>query len=332
MLSSIGDPVRSLPTFAEVAAAADRLQGRVVRTPVLRSARLDARTGRRVFLKCENLQQVGAFKYRGALNALLHRQSSGAAPGLVATHSSGNHGAALARAARELGWECCVVVPRDTSAAKLANIRAQGVEPLLCEPGLAAREAATARLIAERGAELVHPFDDARVIAGQGTAALELLAEVPQLDVLSAPVGGGGLLGGSALAARAMASECRVIGVEPELADDAARSFRGGTRVGFGAPPPTLADGLRGSIGVLPFELFRQHVDDVLTVSEAEIVAAMRVMLEECCLLVEPSSAVPVAALLAGRLGGPGDAIGIILSGGNVDLGVCPFLAGRAAI
>jgi threonine dehydratase len=325
------DPVRSVPTFAEVAAAADRLQGRVVRTPVLRSARLDARTGRRVFFKCENLQQVGSFKYRGALNALLHRQASGAAPGLVATHSSGNHGAALARAARELGWDCAVVVPRDTSPAKLANIRAQGVEPLLCEPGLAAREAATSRLIAERGAELVHPFDDARVIAGQGTAALELLAEVPQLDVLSAPVGGGGLLGGSALAARAMAPECRVIGVEPELADDAARSFSGGERVGFATPPPTLADGLRGSIGVLPFELFRSHVDDVLTVSERAIVAAMRVMLEECCLLIEPSSAVPVAALLEGRLGAPGEAVGIILSGGNVDLGVCPFLAGRTA-
>ena len=330
MLNPI-DPIRSVPTFAEVAAAADRLQGRVVRTPVLRSARLDARTGRRVFFKCENLHQVGAFKYRGALNALLHRQASGAAPGLVATHSSGNHGAALARAARELGWDCAVVVPRDTSPAKLANIRAQGVEPLLCEPGLAAREAATSRLIAERGAELVHPFDDARVIAGQGTAALELLAEVPQLDVLSAPVGGGGLLGGSALAARAMAPECRVIGVEPELADDAARSFRGGERVGFATPPPTLADGLRGSIGVLPFELFRSHVDDVLTVSERAIVSAMRVMLEECCLLIEPSSAVPVAALLEGRLGAPGEAVGIILSGGNVDLSVCPFLAGRTA-
>ena len=177
----------------------------------------------------------------------------------------------------------------------------------------------------------MHPFDDARVIAGQGTAALELLAEVPQLDVLSAPVGGGGLLGGSALAARAMAPECRVIGVEPELADDAARSFRGGERVGFATPPPTLADGLRGSIGALPFELFRSHVDDVLTVSERAIVAAMRVMLEECCLLIEPSSAVPVAALLEGRLGAPGEAVGIILSGGNVDLSVCPFLAGRTA-
>jgi len=139
------------------------------------------------------------------------------------------------------------------------------------------------------------------------------------------------LLGGSALAARAMAPECRVIGVEPELADDAARSFRGGERVGFATPPPTLADGLRGSIGVLPFELFRSHVDDVLTVSERAIVAAMRVMLEECCLLIEPSSAVPVAALLEGRLGAPGEAVGIILSGGNVDLSVCPFLAGRTA-
>lgn len=323
-------PPADLPDFAAVVAAAGRLQGRIAHTPVLRSERLDAHSGRRVHLKCENLQHAGAFKYRGATNALLALEEEAAAgrrARVVATHSSGNHGAALARAARLLGWRCLVVVPRDASAVKLAAIVAEGAELHRCEPGLAPREAALAAIVADTGAAVVHPFDDARVIAGQGTAALELLAEVPTLDVLAAPVGGGGLLAGSALASRAMAPACRVIGVEPALADDAARSLESGLRLGWSGSPPTIADGLRGSIGVRPFAIFRQHVEAVLTVSESAIVAAMRVLLEDARLLVEPSSAVPVAALLEGRLGAPGESVGIVLSGGNVDLSVCPFLS-----
>lgn len=324
-----------LPDFGDVVAAHDRLRGHVARTPVLASPRFDERVGRRVVFKCENLQHAGAFKFRGASNALLQLEAaraaaSGAGARVVATHSSGNHGAALARAAASIGWRCFVVVPHDASPVKVAAIRAAGAELVTCEPGLAPREAALAEVVARTGAEVVHPFDDSRVIAGQGTAALELLPDHPQLEVLTAPVGGGGLLAGSALAARGMAPSCRVVGAEPEVADDAARSFHGGVRVGMPGSPPTIADGLRGSIGVRPYALFRRHVDDVVTVSEAAIVEAMRIALEDLRLLVEPSSAVPIAALLAGRIGAPGQRVGVIVSGGNVDLSVCPFLAGRA--
>ncbi len=333
-----------LPVFDDVVAALGRLQGRTLRTPVLNSPRFDARVGREVHFKCENLQHAGAFKFRGALNALLQLDATAApgattAPGataapravrVVATHSSGNHGAALARAARELGWRCIVVVPRDASAVKLQAIVAEGAELLRCEPGLAAREATLAEVVARTGAAVVHPFDDSRVIAGQGTAALELLGERPDLDAITTPVGGGGLLAGTALVARGMAPRCRVVGAEPEVADDAARSFHGGVRVGLQGSPPTLADGLRGSIGLRPFEIFGRCVDDVVTVSEPAIVEAMRIALEDLRLLVEPSSAVPIAALLAGRIAPPGSRIGVIVSGGNVDLSVCPFLAGRS--
>ena len=316
-----------LPRFDDVVAAHGRLLGRVLRTPVMNFPRFDARVDRRVWFKCENLQHIGAFKFRGATNALLQLESAGKT---VATHSSGNHGAALARAARELGWRCIVVAPRDASAVKLQAIRTEGAELIACEPGLAAREAALSEVVARTGASVVHPFDDARVIAGQGTATLELLSEHPELDVVTAPVGGGGLLSGTAIAAKAMAPHCRVVGVEPEMADDAARSFHGGVRVGLQGSPATIADGLRGSIGVRPYAIFRELVDDVLTVSESAIVAAMRIALEDLRMLIEPSSAVPLAALIEGRVGRPGETIGVIVSGGNVDLSVCPFLAGRA--
>lgn len=315
------------PRFADVVAAAGRLAGRAARTPVLHSARFDERCGRRVHLKCENLQHGGAFKFRGAMNAALQLP-----PGVrvLATHSSGNHGAALALAARALGLRCIVVAPDDASPVKLAAIRAAGAELVHCAPGLAARESALAAVLAGVAAHVVHPFDDARVIAGQGTAALELHAEVPGLRVVAAPVGGGGLIGGTGLATRGAAPGCRIVAVEPALADDAYRSFHGGCRESVSGSPPTIADGLRGSIGKLPYALLRSHVDDVLTVSETAIVAAMRAVLEDFRLLVEPSSAVPVAALLDGRLGRPGESVGLVVSGGNVDLGACPFLAGRS--
>ena len=336
MLSGVAASV-DLPSFDDVVDAHDRLRGHVARTPVLGSPRFDERVGRRVVFKCENLQHAGAFKFRGASNALLQLEAarataSGAGAGarVVATHSSGNHGAALARAAAAIGWRCIVVVPHDANPVKTAAIRAAGAELVTCEPGLAPREAALAEVVARTGAEVVHPFDDSRVIAGQGTAAMELLADHPDLDVLTAPVGGGGLLAGSALAVRGMLPSCRVVGAEPEVADDAARSFHGGVRVAMPGSPPTIADGLRGSIGVRPYALFRRHVDDVVTVSERAIVEAMRIALEDLRLLVEPSSAVPIAALIAGRIGAPGQRIGVIVSGGNVDLSVCPFLAGKA--
>ncbi len=198
----------------------------------------------------------------------------------------------------------------------------------LCDPGLPAREKRVAEVLAREPGELVHPFDDERIIAGQGTAALELLTEVAALDVLSTPVGGGGLIGGSALAAKALSPGIRVIGAEPEQADDAYQSFRSGERRAL-RTPDTIADGLRGSIGVRNFALLRSHVDDVVTVSEAQIVDAMRIVLGDLKLLIEPSAAVPVAAALAGKLGDPGQRVGIVLSGGNVDLELCPFLRGE---
>jgi len=313
-------------SFSDVVAAAGRIGPHVVRTAVMRSAAFDARAGCPVFFKCENLQTGGAFKYRGAMNVLL--QLDPARTPVVITHSSGNHGNALARAARARGMRAIVIVPRDSSRAKIAAIEAAGARIELCEPGLPARERKLAEILAQEPAELVHPFDDDRIIAGQGTAALELLSEVPDLEVISTPVGGGGLIGGTALAAKGMSSKIRVIGAEPEQADDAYQSFRSGERRALNAPQ-TIADGLRGSIGVRNFELLRRLVDDVVTVSEAEIVAAMRVVLEDLKLLIEPSSAVPVAAMLAGKLGRTAR-IGIVLSGGNVDLDLCPFLRGSA--
>jgi threonine dehydratase len=313
-------------TFADVVAAAGRIGPHVVRTPVMRSAAFDARAGCAVFFKCENLQTGGAFKYRGAMNVLL--QLDPARTPVVITHSSGNHGNALARAARARGMRAIVIVPRDSSRAKVAAIENAGARIELCEPGLPARERKLAEILARDPAELVHPFDDDRVIAGQGTAALELLSEVPDLDVISTPVGGGGLIGGTALAAKGMASKIRVIAAEPEQADDAFQSFRSGERRALNAPQ-TIADGLRGSIGVRNFELLRRVVDDVVTVSEVQIVAAMRAILEDLKLLIEPSSAVPVAAMLAGKLGRTGR-VGIVLSGGNVDLELCPFLRGAS--
>jgi len=311
-------------SFADVVAAAGRIGPHVLRTPVLRSAAFDTRAGGAVFFKCENLQTGGAFKYRGAMNVLL--QLDPARTPVVITHSSGNHGNALARAARTRGMRAIVIVPRDSSRAKIAAIEDAGARIEFCEPGLPARERRLAEILAQEPAELVHPFDDSRIIAGQGTAALELLSEVPDLDVISTPVGGGGLIAGTALAAKGMSARVRVIGAEPEQADDAYQSFRSGERRAMNAPQ-TIADGLRGSIGVRNFELLRSLVDDVVTVSEAEIVAAMRVVLEDLKLLIEPSSAVPVAAMLAGKLGRT-ERVGIVLSGGNVDLEQCPFLRG----
>ncbi len=316
-----------LPTFGDVVAAAGRIGPHIVRTPVMRSAAFDARVGRQVFFKCENLQTGGAFKYRGATNVVL--QLDPARTPMVATHSSGNHGNALALAARARGMRAVVVIPRDSARSKIAAIEAAGARVELCEPGLPAREQRLAEVLAREPGVVVHPFDDERIIAGQGTAALELFAEVPDLDIVTTPVGGGGLIGGTALAAKALVPDIRVVGAEPAQADDALQSFRSRERCAVVAPR-TIADGLRGSIGARNFELLLSHVDDVVTVSEEQIVGAMRIVLEDLKLLIEPSSAVPVAAALAGMLG-TGDRIGIVLSGGNVDLALCPFLRGETS-
>ncbi len=319
------DPLADLPQFEDVVAAAGRLAGRVRRTPVVTSEAFDARVDRRVYFKCENLQRGGSFKLRGALNALL-ALAPAAGSRRVITHSSGNHGAALALAARTLELPATVVMPRNAAGVKLEAVRRAGATVELCDPGIEAREAAVARRL--EGAPdwlLVHPFDDSRVIAGQGTAALELACEVPDLDLVLTPVGGGGLLGGTVLALEGALPHCRVVGTEPAAADDAYRSWRSGRRQTDGARE-TLADGLRGTLGLRNFELLRRLVAEVVTVSERQIIEAMRVFLEDTRLLVEPSAAVPVAALLAGGMGRPGEAIGVVISGGNVELDACPFL------
>ncbi|MGH8262716.1 MAG: pyridoxal-phosphate dependent enzyme [Steroidobacterales bacterium] len=309
--------------FRQVEEAARRIAPSIHRTPVMTSRTLDAESGRRLFFKCENLQRCGAFKARGAMNAVALAKAAGGVR-VVATHSSGNHGTALALAARESGLEAVVVMPENSAAPKIAAVKRLGAEIVFCKPGGAARQAALAEVVKARAAEVVHPFDDARVIAGQGTAALELLEQEPGLDAILVPVGGGGLLSGTLIAARGLKPELAVFGAEPAQADDAARSLARGERIVVDAPE-TVADGLRASLSALTFEYARRYCRGIVTVSEAEIIAAMRHFLECTKLLVEASSAVPVAALLAGRLAPQFRRVGVILTGGNVDLGRLPW-------
>jgi len=310
-------------TFEDVQAAAHRIAGSIRRTPVVTSRALDELAGRHLYFKCENLQRAGAFKIRGAMNAVALVKALGRTR-LVATHSSGNHGAALALAAREGGLDAVVVMPENSAAPKIAAVARYGAEVLLCKPGRVAREAALAEVVRDRGAEVVHPYDDARVIAGQGTATLELLAECADLDALIVPVGGGGLLAGTLVAARGLRPDLPVFAAEPAQADDAARSLATGERVLLDAPD-TVADGLRASLGVLNFDLILDFCRGIVTVSEEEIVAAMRRFLESTKLLIEASSAVPVAALLARRLPAEYKRVGVVITGGNVDLDRLPW-------
>ena len=318
----------ALPTFDDVLAAAARIAPHAQRTPVLRSRSLDALAGAQLHFKCENFQRVGAFKFRGACNAVMSLDDATAARGVV-THSSGNHGAALALAARERGIPCHVVVPEGAVASKLAAIEAFGAVLHRCAPTLAAREAATARVQADTGATLVHPYADARVIAGQGTAALELLAEAGPLDALVAPVGGGGLLGGTLVTARARGGDgLAVFGAEPEGAADAFESLRRGHRV-TDIVPDTICDGLRATVGEPNLELMRRHRARVLLVDDAEVVAAMRLAWERLKIVIEPSCATVLAAVLRHRDHFAGRRVGLILSGGNVDLARLPWLETR---
>lgn len=304
--------------LAAIRAAHDRIRPHVTRTPVLTNARLDGACGGRLFFKCENLQKAGAFKARGAANAVFSLGEAEAARG-VATHSSGNHAAALARAAKLRGIPAHIVMPRNAARPKVRMVEGYGGHLTFCEPTQEARERACAAILAKTGANLVHPFEDERVMAGQGTAAVEFLEDVADLDVVLCPVGGGGLLAGTAVAIRSLRPAAQVIGTEPAGADDAARSFHGPTRVPM-TDPRTIADGLRTTIGEPNLALARRHVQDIVTVSEAGIIAAMHQLFETLKVVVEPSAAVPYAALMEGRVPSAGRRIGIILSGGNVDL------------
>lgn len=311
------------PTLPDIRQAAERIRPYIHRTPVLTNASLDQQVGARVFLKCENLQKVGAFKIRGACNAVFSLTQEDAARG-VATHSSGNHAQALALAARLRGIPAYIVMPENAPAVKKAAVAGYGGQITYCEPTLAARETTLAQVVQETNANVVHPYNNDRVIAGQGTAALELLEDVPDLDVVIAPVGGGGLLSGTAIAARGVAPDIRVIAAEPEMADDAYRSLQAG-RILPSENPRTIADGLLTSLGTLTFPIIQQHVEQIVTVSEAGIIAAMKFIWERAKIVIEPSAAVPVAALWERKIDLGGLRVGVILSGGNVDLERLPW-------
>lgn len=314
------------PTHDDVLAARGRLAGVANRTPVLRSRTLDERTGACLFFKCENFQRVGAFKFRGAYNAVASLPDDAAARGVV-THSSGNHAAALALAARLRGVPATIVIPRNASRAKIASVERYGGRIEYCEPTIAAREATAEKLRSDSGATLVHPYNNPWVIAGQGTVALELIEEVPDLDVILAPVSGGGLLSGTALAVHGVNPKIQLVGVEPSGADDAIRSLAEGKIVTL-PDPQTICDGLRAPLGTLTFPIIREHVSRIVSVTDDETIGAMRLSWEVLKILVEPSAAVVLAAVLAQPDKFAGMRVGLIVSGGNVDLDRLPWGAG----
>jgi threonine dehydratase len=316
-------------TLDDVKAAARRLKGRVHRTPVLTSRSLDDATGHRVFLKCENFQRAGAFKIRGALNKLLTLSPEDLARGVLA-FSSGNHAQGVALAAQMTGTTAVILMPTDAPALKLAATRGYGAEVVFYDRQTEDREARARELAETTMRVLVPPYDDPAIMAGQGTAALELLEDTPDLDALLTPVGGGGLMAGCSTVAKALRPAMKVFGVEANTANDTWLSLKKGERVSI-APPPTIADGIRNlSPGVLTFPILKRNLTDVLLVSDAEIAEAVRFLLLRCKILVEPTGAVPAAALLAGKLPLPkGARVGVVLSGGNVDPGTLAGLLTR---
>jgi threonine dehydratase len=304
--------------------AQDRIRPHIHRTPILTSSQLDAAAGGSLFFKCENFQKVGAFKARGATNAVFVLDEATARRG-VATHSSGNHAAALARAAKLRRIAAHIVMPSNSSKVKVRAVEGYGGRIVFCEPNQRAREEACAAVVAETGATLIHPFENEDVMAGQGTIAVELLEELPDLDLLLCPVGGGGVLSGTAVAAKSLRPQIKVIATEPAGADDAAQSFHE-HRLVRQANKNTIADGLRTDLGVPNFEFITRYVDDVVTVTDESIVAAMRTIWETLKIVVEPSAAVAYAAVTEGKVDCGGKRVGIILTGGNVDLDSLPWM------
>src|SRR3989475_9610723 len=309
--------------FDSIQAAHERIRAHIHRTPVLTSTRLDAWSGASLFFKCENFQKIGAFKARGATNAVFSLDDATARRG-VATHSSGNHGTALARAAKLRGISAHIIMPSNSAKVKVRAVESYGARIVFCEPTQVAREAACVDVIAKTGATLIHSFENEDVMAGQGTAAVELLEEVPDLDVVMCPVGGGGLLCGTAVAAKAMRPKIKVIAAEPANADDAAQSFRAG-RFMHTEKKFTIADGLRTNVSAPNFAIIQRYVDDIVTVSEEAIVTAMRTIWEAMKIVIEPSAAVPYAAIVEPKIDIGGKRVGIILTGGNVDLDALPW-------
>ena len=310
-------------TLNNIRQAAARIRPYAHRTPVLTSESLDQQVDAHVYLKCENFQKVGAFKFRGASNAVFSLTEEEAACG-VSTHSSGNHAQALALAAKLRGIPAYIVMPNNSPAVKKAAVAGYGGKITFCEPTLEAREATLASVVEETRSTVIHPYNDERVIAGQGTAVLELLEDVPDLDVIIAPVGGGGLLSGSAITATELKPGIRIIAGEPEMADDAYRSMKAGEIVPS-TNPKTIADGLLTSLGTLTFPIIQEHVEQIVTVSETGIIETMKFVWERAKIVIEPSAAVAVAVLWERKIDLSGLKVGVILSGGNVDLEKLPW-------
>ena len=316
--------MNNIPTIADIRQAAKRIQPYIHRTPVLSSNNINKIVGAELFFKCENFQKVGAFKARGATNAVFSLTDEEASRG-VATHSSGNHAAALAMAARFREIPAYIVMPRTAPSVKKKAVEGYGAEITFCEPTVQAREEGLDAVVEKTGAAFIHPYNDYRIIAGQATASLELLEEVNKPDFVLTPVGGGGLTSGTALTVKYLSPKTRMIAVEPEMADDAYRSFRDG-KIYPSVNPRTIADGLLTSLGEKTYGIIRKYVDDIVTVSEQSIIDAMRLIWERMKIIVEPSASVPLAAVLSGRLNVSGKRVGIILSGGNVDLDQLPWV------
>lgn len=314
----------NLPDLVDIQEAHHRIKEYIHQTPVLKSRQINERVGAEVFFKCENFQRVGAFKFRGGSNAIFSLTQTEAERG-VTTHSSGNHAQAIALAAKMRGIRAIIVMPENAPKVKVHAVKGYGAEIRFCKPTLEARESTAEQVIEETGAVFIHPYNDRRIIAGQGTSALEFIRQQPDLNVILAPVGGGGLMSGTAIAVKKLSGETLAIGAEPEAADDAYRSFKQGKLIPV-QHPDTVADGLRTSLGELTFRLIRKYVDDIVTVSESSIIQAMRFIWERMKIIVEPSSAVPLAALFEKKLEVEHKKIGIILSGGNVDLESLPWL------
>ncbi len=311
------------PTAETIKAAHERIKPFISHTPVMTSATFDRIFRTSIFFKCENFQKVGAFKARGATNAVRSLSPDTLKKG-VATHSSGNHAQALSWAAALAGTEAYIVMPSNSSPVKVDAVKGYGGRITFCEPNLSSRESTLLKVIAQTGAIEIHPYDDPRIIAGQATSAFELIVEIPGLDMIIAPVGGGGLLSGTALSAFYFAPGCQVMAAEPEQADDACRSFASGCLMPS-VNPQTIADGLRTSLGTYTFPIIRKHVSGIVTVSEESIVRAMKLIWERMKIIVEPSSAVPMAAIMENKIDCAGKRIGLILSGGNVDLNNLPW-------
>ena len=313
----------NVPTYKQVDKAHIRVRQYAHRTPILSSASINRISGAKILFKCENFQKVGAFKFRGAINAVMSLSDGDAGRG-VATHSSGNHAAALALAARKRGVDAYVVMPENAPDIKKKAVAGYGATIYFCKPTLNARESALAEVIAETGATEIHPYDNSDVISGQGTAAKELLEDEGDLDLVLAPVGGGGLLAGSALSVSHLSPGTKLIGCEPEGADDAYRSFLKGEIVPSNNPK-TIADGLLTSLGNRNFAIIKEKVEQIVTVSEDSIVEAMRLVWERMKIVIEPSSAVPLGAILEGKIDPRNQKTAIIISGGNLDLENLPF-------